>query len=154
MLERSWKEPFQLYITSPHNFKIAVGKPKKQICSRLVTADHGGQKNCNGKMTAVLFYHVFLLVIIQKSNSLKMIVPNLSFAIGGWGIVMQYIINVGRFKLTLWKERKIIIIIIISTYDDQWCIWYLFILSRGSTRRKLVHHHNHSLQPRMRNIHR
>jgi hypothetical protein len=30
-----------------------------KICSRLVTADQGGQKNRNGKTSAVLFYHVF-----------------------------------------------------------------------------------------------
>jgi hypothetical protein len=41
------------------NLKIAVVKPKKQICSRLVTANQGGQKNRNGRTTAVLFYHVF-----------------------------------------------------------------------------------------------
>jgi hypothetical protein len=39
--------------------KFAAVKPKKQLCSRLVTADQGGQKNLNEKTTAVLFYHVF-----------------------------------------------------------------------------------------------
>ena len=28
-------------------------------CSRLVTADQGGQKNLNGKTTTVLFRHLF-----------------------------------------------------------------------------------------------
>jgi hypothetical protein len=43
-------------ITSPPpNFKIAIGKPNKQICSRLVTADQGGQKNHNGKTTTIFF---------------------------------------------------------------------------------------------------
>jgi hypothetical protein len=32
---------------------------KKQIHIHLVTTDEGGQKNRNGKTTAVLFYHVF-----------------------------------------------------------------------------------------------
>ena len=39
--------------------KIAVIKPKKQICNRKLTVDQGGQKNRNGKMTAVPFYHAF-----------------------------------------------------------------------------------------------
>jgi hypothetical protein len=43
----------------PQNFKFAVGKLKKQICNRLVIAHQGGQKNRNGKVIAVLFYHVF-----------------------------------------------------------------------------------------------
>ena len=51
--------PFQRYITCPQILKILAGKPKKQICSRLVTADQGGQKNRIGKTIAVLFYHVF-----------------------------------------------------------------------------------------------
>jgi hypothetical protein len=34
-------------------------KPKKQICSRLVTAYQGDQKNRNGKTITVFFYHVF-----------------------------------------------------------------------------------------------
>jgi hypothetical protein len=34
-------------------------KKKEKICSRLATADQGGQKNRNGKMTAVLFRNVF-----------------------------------------------------------------------------------------------
>jgi hypothetical protein len=33
--------------------------PKKQICSRLPIAEHGGQKNRNGKTIAVLFCNVF-----------------------------------------------------------------------------------------------
>jgi hypothetical protein len=36
-------------------FKISAGKPKKQICSCLLIADQGGQKNRNGKTIAVLF---------------------------------------------------------------------------------------------------
>ena len=59
LLYRSWKFTFQRCITCPKHFKIAVIKPNKQICSRLLTADQGGQKNRNGTMTAILFYHVF-----------------------------------------------------------------------------------------------
>jgi hypothetical protein len=51
--------PFQRYITCPQILKISAVKPKKQICNLLVTADQGGQKNRNGKMIAVLFYHDF-----------------------------------------------------------------------------------------------
>jgi hypothetical protein len=54
-----FSRPFQRYIISPQILKISAGKPKKQICSRLVTADQGGQKNRNGKTIAVLFCHVF-----------------------------------------------------------------------------------------------
>ena len=39
--------------------KSLVGKPKKQICSRLATTDHGGQKNHDEKTTMVLFRNVF-----------------------------------------------------------------------------------------------
>jgi hypothetical protein len=42
--------------------KISVGKRKKQICIRLMTANHGGQKNRNEKKTAVPFLPCFLLV--------------------------------------------------------------------------------------------
>jgi hypothetical protein len=43
---------------------MSVDKPKKQICIRLVTADQGGQKNRNGKTTAVVFLPHFLLVLV------------------------------------------------------------------------------------------
>jgi hypothetical protein len=39
--------------------KIAVAKQKRKICSHLVTAVQGGQKNHNGKTIAVLFRNVF-----------------------------------------------------------------------------------------------
>ena len=51
--------PFQRCITCPQNFKIAIVKQNRKICSYLVTADEGGQKNRNEQMTAVPFYHVF-----------------------------------------------------------------------------------------------
>jgi hypothetical protein len=57
-----WKgilKTFWRYIKSPQILKILVGKPRKQTCIPLVTADQGGQKNRNGKTIAVLFYHVF-----------------------------------------------------------------------------------------------
>jgi len=50
---------FPVYITCPQSLEIAARKPRKQICSLLETADQGGQKNRNGKMIAVLFYHDF-----------------------------------------------------------------------------------------------
>jgi hypothetical protein len=49
------KIPFQQCITCPKNFKIAVVKQKRKTCSHLVIADHGGQKNRNGKTNAVFF---------------------------------------------------------------------------------------------------
>jgi hypothetical protein len=39
----------------PQKFKITVTKQKRKIYSRLVTTDHGGQKNRNGKTNTVLF---------------------------------------------------------------------------------------------------
>ena len=47
--------PFQRCITCPQNFKIAVVKQKGKICSRLVTVDHGGQKNRNDKRPRFFF---------------------------------------------------------------------------------------------------
>jgi hypothetical protein len=47
--------PFQWYITCPQISKISAVNPTKQICSLLVTADQGGQKNRIGKTIAVLF---------------------------------------------------------------------------------------------------
>jgi hypothetical protein len=44
-----------VYQKFPIFLKKLVGKPGKQICSRLVIADHGGQKNRNGKTIVVLF---------------------------------------------------------------------------------------------------
>jgi hypothetical protein len=54
-----FSRPFQRYIKSSKLPKILVGKPKKQICSRITTIDQGGKKNCNGKTTAVFFCNVF-----------------------------------------------------------------------------------------------
>jgi hypothetical protein len=55
-----FSRPFQRYIKGPTIPKILVGKPKKnQICSRLTTADQGGQKNRNEKTTKILFCNVF-----------------------------------------------------------------------------------------------
>jgi hypothetical protein len=48
-----------LAISTLINFKILVVKPKKQIYNFLVIADQGGQKNRNGKTTAVLCYHLY-----------------------------------------------------------------------------------------------
>ena len=53
--------PFQRYITRPPEFQNRVGK--RQICSRLVTADQGGQKNRNGKNNCDFLSHIFQLVL-------------------------------------------------------------------------------------------
>jgi hypothetical protein len=42
----------------PLEFQNFSRKTKKQICIRLATAYQGGQKNRNGKTSAVLFHHV------------------------------------------------------------------------------------------------
>ena len=44
---------------TPQIPKILVGKPKKQICNRLTTAEQGGQKNRYGKTSIILFCKVF-----------------------------------------------------------------------------------------------
>ena len=43
---------------------------KRKIFNRSVTADQGGQKNRNGKTTAVLFRIVSLLVLVETSELL------------------------------------------------------------------------------------
>jgi hypothetical protein len=57
-----WKvvsRSFQRYIKSPKIPKTSVGKPKKQICNRVTSADQGGQKNRNGQTIAVFFFTMF-----------------------------------------------------------------------------------------------
>ena len=48
-----------VYDMPQKSFKKIVVKEKRKICNHLVTADQGGLKNRNGKMTAVLFDNVF-----------------------------------------------------------------------------------------------
>jgi exonuclease VII small subunit len=66
-LERSWK-----YLSSgvlhvqKQNLKLQAQNKKIKICNRLATVDQGGQKNRNGKTTAVLICNVFLLVHVSK----------------------------------------------------------------------------------------
>jgi hypothetical protein len=72
-----FSRPFQRYITSSQILKISIGKTK-ETCSRLVTAEEAGQKNCNGKTTmfstgalkeswAYAYYWQFILVRIGWS---------------------------------------------------------------------------------------
>jgi hypothetical protein len=42
------KISFQRYITWPQSLEIAAGKPRKQICSLLETADQGGSASKRG----------------------------------------------------------------------------------------------------------
>jgi hypothetical protein len=58
-LERYFQDLSNGILKAPKFLKLQLLNQKKQICSRLVTADQGGQKNRNGKTTMVLFYHVF-----------------------------------------------------------------------------------------------
>lgn len=59
----SFSRFFQQYITCTQIPNILVGKPKLQVCSYLVIAEHTGQKNHNGgTTTAVLFLHSSMLV--------------------------------------------------------------------------------------------
>ena len=60
----------QWYITRPKTFKFTVAKWNISSCSCYVTANHGGQKNRNGKTIAVLFSPCFLLVIGPLSTGL------------------------------------------------------------------------------------
>ena len=50
---------------------------KRNICGHLATAEHGGQKNCNGKMIAVLFSQSFLLMY-SLSNAHVYLVSDLN----------------------------------------------------------------------------
>ena len=50
---------FPMMYYMPLEFQNCIRKTKKQIRSHLVTTDHGGQKNRNGEMSAVLFCHSF-----------------------------------------------------------------------------------------------
>jgi hypothetical protein len=48
-LERYFQDLSNGILHAPKILKILVGRPKKQICGCLTTADQGGQKNRNGK---------------------------------------------------------------------------------------------------------
>jgi hypothetical protein len=55
-LERCFQDLSNGILQAPKFQKFQLVKPKK-ICSRLVTAEHAGQKNCNGKTTMFLQVH-------------------------------------------------------------------------------------------------
>jgi hypothetical protein len=59
-LERSWKSKF---------LKLQSQKKKRKICSRLMTANQGGQKNRNGKATMIFFHNVFYLWLCLKRGN-------------------------------------------------------------------------------------
>ena len=46
-------------LRAPKYLKCQLVSQEKQICSCLATAEHGGQKNRNGRTTTFLFRHVF-----------------------------------------------------------------------------------------------
>jgi hypothetical protein len=48
--------------------KVQLVKPKR-ICSRLANAEHASQRNCNGKMTAVLFCNIFVSALKESPAS-------------------------------------------------------------------------------------
>jgi hypothetical protein len=50
----------------PHNFRIAVIKPKQQIYIHLMTVDQGGQKNRNGQTTVVFVTMFFTSDILGR----------------------------------------------------------------------------------------
>jgi hypothetical protein len=58
-LERYFQDLSIGILHAPKFLEFQLVNQKKQICSRLMIADQGGQKNRNGKMTTVIFYHVF-----------------------------------------------------------------------------------------------
>jgi hypothetical protein len=57
-LERYFQYLFSGILKGPKFLKLQLINQKKQICSRLTSADQDGQKNRNGQMIAVFFYHV------------------------------------------------------------------------------------------------
>jgi hypothetical protein len=61
-LERYFQDISRGMLKAPKFLKFQLVNQKKQICSRLLIADHGGQKNRNGKTITVLFLPCFLLV--------------------------------------------------------------------------------------------
>jgi hypothetical protein len=46
-------------LEAPKFLTIQLVNQKKKNCSRLMSADQGGQKNRNGQTIAFLFYHIF-----------------------------------------------------------------------------------------------
>jgi hypothetical protein len=58
-LERYFQNLSSGILKAPKFLKLQLVNQKRKICSRLLTADQGGQENCNGQTNAVLSYHVF-----------------------------------------------------------------------------------------------
>ena len=58
-LERHFQNLSNIILQAPEYLKFQLVSQEKQICSCLATVEHGGQKNRNGKTTAVLFLHIF-----------------------------------------------------------------------------------------------
>ena len=58
-LERNNQDLSNGNLQAPKYLKCQLVSQEKQICNYLAIAEHGGQKNRNGIMTAVLFGHVF-----------------------------------------------------------------------------------------------
>ena len=58
-LEKYFQDLSSCKLKTPEFLKLHLVNQKKQIYSRLTSADQGGQKNRNGQTTMVLFYHVF-----------------------------------------------------------------------------------------------
>ena len=59
LLERHFQDLSKGILQAPKYLKIQLVSQEKQICSCLAIAEHDGQKKRNGKVTAVLFCHVF-----------------------------------------------------------------------------------------------
>ena len=93
----------------PHNFKIAIIKLKKN-CNHLVTAYQGGQKNRNGKTTAVLFYHATQIGFRMCPCYLIMVVtPNCGRLHGflPYGMSMKYTTPFMIFSVAYYLELLI-----------------------------------------------
>jgi hypothetical protein len=59
-LERYFQDLSNGILKAPKFLKLQlVNQKKKKTCSRLTSVNQGGQTNCNGQTTVVLFYHVF-----------------------------------------------------------------------------------------------
>jgi hypothetical protein len=59
LLEEYFQDLSNGILKAPKFLKLQLVNLKKQICSRLTSADQGGQKSHNEQMTTVPFYHVF-----------------------------------------------------------------------------------------------
>jgi hypothetical protein len=60
-------------LKAPKFLKFELVNQKQQICSRLTSADRGGQKNRNGQMIAIFYNNVFYYISEEATCALSFI---------------------------------------------------------------------------------